>query len=735
MQVFNIVKGNKLLVAILLMAAVLRFAGTKPGYNQYHADEGITYSAATSMVRNGNLDPLRYDYPALVPLINYVFFKSVFIPVRWLQYYLSNIPQIVEGLVHIPIASLEKDKLFYVYVLGERHINALFWGRYVTAFFSLGNVFLTYLLAKKLFNKKVGLLAAFLLTFNYKHVVNSHIGLPDIYNAFFLLLSIYSVVKIWERPTKKNYLVAGLVSGLFFSIKYQFFAFIPIIVVYIFQNIKHFKNIFIAGLTAVLVFVFINPYHLLYLEKTIEIVKGVSQKYGMGANQLNLFPFSYLFHVDYGPLEFVLVFIGLLMALRKFTKQSLLLLTVVIPFFFVFTFYSRGGFYVRNFITTTPLLLTFAAVAIWQIGSWVKNRFGSRFEIVLYCLALPIVVFIPARNSIINSYYYTKEWGYDILRPWLSENLPADVVVATHPFDARSLNIKNKHTEFEHSGAFSLNEHKEDGATWAIIDLNWAGQPFYFWMSYGLKDISYYWNKPLNMMRNTYSGLAMEEQFRYQIYSVTKPWQAPDTHLIVAKYYDWPKVEMKEIKRFEFDDGLEEWSIYGKDKNEADKYVFDDGFGYLQGGSLVALPGVTRFPGVRISSKVVPINVGHIYKVSGYLKVESKLEPRERDGFIRVDFYGENPELEKVGIISSVSSRVYGTDDWFKKEVTERAPEGSKYMIVSFQTANSTRIKIWLDDLKIEESISRVEDVTQKPPYDLKPIDLNYVYPNSQSNL
>ena len=88
-----------------------------------------------------------------------------------------------------------------------------------------------------------------------------------------------------------------------------------------------------------------------------------------------------------------------------------------------------------------------------------------------------------------------------------------------------------------------------------------------------------------------------------------------------------------------------------------------------------------------------------------------------------------------MGIISSVSSRVYGTDDWFKKEVTERAPEGSKYMIVSFQTANSTRIKIWLDDLKIEESISGVEDVAQKPPYDLKPIDLNYVYPNSQSNL
>jgi len=83
---------NKILIVILIIAAVLRFVGTKPGYNQYHADEGISYSAATSMIKNGNLDPLRYDYPALVPLTNYVFFKFIFIPVNWAYYYFSHIP-------------------------------------------------------------------------------------------------------------------------------------------------------------------------------------------------------------------------------------------------------------------------------------------------------------------------------------------------------------------------------------------------------------------------------------------------------------------------------------------------------------------------------------------------------------------------------------------------------------------------------------------------------------------
>ncbi len=59
-----------------MSAIILRFGGVWPGYNQYHSDEGVTYSAATSMIKNENLDPLRYDYPALVPLTNMIFFRN-----------------------------------------------------------------------------------------------------------------------------------------------------------------------------------------------------------------------------------------------------------------------------------------------------------------------------------------------------------------------------------------------------------------------------------------------------------------------------------------------------------------------------------------------------------------------------------------------------------------------------------------------------------------------------------
>lgn len=743
-KIISLVTKNKVLTSILIVAALLRFIGTNPGYNQYHADEGISYSAAVSMIKNNNLDPLRYDYPALVPDINYIFFRTIFIPLNWAKYYLTHIPDIIDGIVHIPIASLEEKTLFQTYVLGERNIHALHWGRYVTAFFSFLDVLLVYLLARRLFRSRaIGLLAAFLLTFNFKHVINSHIGLPDVYNAFFVLLTYLLVFNLWKKPSLKNYLLAGIAVGLSFSVKYQIFAVFPLILAHLYIsfekniNVKKLFNpaIFLSIVLIPLTFALTSPYFFVHFEKALEIVRGVSQKYGMGTNQLNLYPFSYFYHIDYGPLELALVLVGLVIALIKFRREALLLLSFLVPFMFVLNFYSRGGFYVRNFITSTPLLMMFAALALWQIYNLAVKYFNSLVAKALILIVLPLVVFIPARSAIINAYYYSKPWGYDLMRPWIQENLPKDAVIATHPFDAVNLKIANKRTEFENAGAFSLPEHLENGASYLILDLNWVGYPFYFWMSYGLDDLKLYWNKPLDQMRNMFHGLATEQFFRYQVHAVTKPWQAPDTHILIIKFPEFPKVEMQELKSFNFNQGEEDWQIHGRINPKDSPYIYDSGNGHLEKGSLVYFPEGAKLPIIRMTSPPVPIQEGHLYNVEGFLKTEKNLETREREGFLRVDFYGDNPDLEKIGIISAVSARVWGTDEFVKKEITERAPKGAKYLTVSFQTQITTKTKIWLDDVSIKESKKIVDDLTAKPPYNIKPMDLNYVYPNSHGNL
>ncbi len=735
--IFQINK-NKILTVILLLAALLRFVGTNPGYNQFHADEGISYSAAVSMIKNGNLDPLRYDYPALVPDINYIFFQTIFIPLNWAKYYLTHIPDIVDGIVHLPIAPLEEKKLFQTYVLGERNINALHWGRYVTAFFSLANVFLLYLLTKKLLNNRtIALIAALLLTFNYKHVINSHIGLPDIYNAFFVLLTYFLVFNLWKKPSTKNYILAGLVVGLSFSVKYQIFAVFPLLLTHLYLSInkfrinfrKLFNPAFFLSLAVIpVVFVLSSPYFFIHFNKAIASIKDVSLKYGVGTNLLNLYPFSYFYHIDYGPLEFIAIFIGLFLAFYKFKKETLLLLSFIVPFMFMMVYYTRGGFYVRNFITVTPLFMIFAAFCLWQLYKLIGKSFGNKIGLIALLILLPVVMFIPAQSAIINSYYYSQPWGYDLMRPWVAENLPKDVIVATHPFDAVNLKITNKRTEFENAGAFSKAEHIENEASYMLLDLNWVGYSFYFWMSYGLEDLKYYWEKPLDIMRNMYHGLATEELFRYQVHAVTKPWQAPDTHLLAIKFPTWPQAKWQEIKKFNFDKNTEGWRILGKFGSRGPDNYYDN-------GRLVLVPSGPKFPTVRVASQPIEIRQGHLYQIEGFLQTEKILEPREREGFLRVDFYGDNFDQDKVGIISAVSSRVYGSKDPVKKEIIERAPTGAKYLIVSFQAHITTKTKIWLDNLTIKESDKEVEDITSKPPYDIQPMDLNYVYPNSHGNL
>lgn len=743
-RIANLANNNKILVIILIVAALLRFIGTNPGYNQYHPDQGISYSAASSMVKNGNFDPLRYDYPALVPDINYIFFKLVFIPLNWIKYYLTHIPEIIDGVVHIPIAPLEEKTLFQTYVLGDRAINALFWSRYITAFFGVCNVLLVYILAKKIFekigpnSKYIGLIAAFLLTFNYKHVVNSHIGLPDIYNAFFLLLSLLSNINLWKNPSFKNYILAGIAVGLSFSVKYQIFALFPLLLTHLYLSFSNRRinlgrllnyKIFICLALIPLVFALTNPYFFIHFEKALKAVRDVSQKYGMGTNKLNLYPIWYMYNVDYGLPILLAITLGIVLAVKRFFKQSLFLLSIILPFVYVFFYYSIGGFYVRNLITITPIFFIFAAFFFWLIFEKLAPILNKNVALFLVLAILLLAVYLPGRNSIINSYYYTKGWGYDALKAWVSSNFQNEFIVAAHPFDFSKGILKNNRTEFEIDGAFALNEHKENGAEYALINLDWGGNTFYFWMNFGPQDLKKYWNKPYEIMRNTYHGIAAEELFRYQIFSTLKPWQAPDSALILAKIPNWPKTEMVEIESFKFNEGLENWTIFGSDvRNE---FEFDSSDGYLAKGSIVLLNGVDK--GIRIVSPLVAIKPGFVYSVSGYLKSENILESRQRDGFLRIDFYQNKNLIGKLGLSSTVSSRVFGSADWMKREITVRAPDSAKFMTISFSANHAN--KIWLDDIIVEESKFEVGDITANPPYIKREVDLNLLYPNSHGNL
>ncbi len=725
MKILRITKKKYLLVAILLVSAILRFVAVKPGYNPYHGDETAIWGSASVMVKEDTLDPGRYDYPGTAATINAFFYKFVFIPLSWTKFTLSNFWDIVDGKIKIPLIEKEKDKIFATQIIGEREINSLFWSRYITAAFGVGTVFLIYLLGKKMFSEDIGLLTSLFLAFNYKNVVNSHLVLPDIYNAFFFILAMIAFWNLYKNSSAKNYLLAGIAAGISFSVKYQSFVFLPLLLIHLaisFKNGFSLKKLFgiyaiVSAFSIILIFLITNPYFFINIEYVFTKMNEEFIKYGMGTNTLNLFPYSYLYHIDYGPVLSFIVILGTLSAVFKDKFKSVFLLSAIVPAFYLFIYYSRGGFYIRNFIPLTPFLFLFASnlICTTKLKKWF-------ISIPLIILA----IYIPAKNSIISSYWYTKPWGYEILSKWLKDHIPNDAKIASHPFDRSILAVKTKTTEFSPNEAFSLMEHKENGAEYVVENLAWASLPFYFWMNYNLNEVNILWNKPVDIMRNTFHGLAAEEMLRYMIFANDRSWQSPDMFFVMVKLPDWPKTEMKEIAKFDFNQNYQDWKNYGGSGQA--KFTYENDM-------ISFSPGGERYPNVRITSPLINIKSGHLYNIEGFIKTEKILNSKEREGFLRIDFWTDNPDLNKTGIISSVSSRVYGTDNWIKKEIFERAPENAKYLTVSFQVYSTSVTKILFDNISIKESFSPVENITKKEPYINKKIDLNFLYPNSHGNL
>lgn len=703
---------NFSLLVILIIAAFLRFYGANPGYNQYHSDEPILYGTAIEMIRNHNLYPQgRYDYGGFTIYLNYIFFKVIFIPFGWVKFYLSQTPEILKGIVHLIPTKDEANYILSNFIFGNREVNALIAGRYLISFISLCNVFIVYFLGKKLFNKRTGLLAALFLAVNFRHVMNSHVNLPDIYNSLLLLLSTYGVFLIDKKPNLKNYIVYGFLLGMSVSVKYQVYALLPFVALHLIKPklILNIKPI-ISGLITVLVFLVINPYFFIEYETAFAWLSLITKKYGMGTNSINLYPVWYLYNHDMGQPLFIMSITALFLGFLKSGKRFIIyIFPMVLYFAFMFLYYSKGGFYVRNIIMITPFLTISAS---FMLDKLIKNN-------ILIFLFLPFLIYIPAKNSLISAYYQHQPWNYGLTAQWLRNNLPSESVVAAHPFDPPGGPSMNK-VDFLSSSSYSIAEHKELGATHSLVNMDWAGDQFYYWMANGMQINNF--KKPTELLRNSFYGIAIEELCNYQIFSATKPWQAPDAALVLAKLpqYEQEDVDYHEFAKFDFNIDEQGWEAHKLDYTSSMGEIWSD-------GSIVFDLKSTIFPANFVASKYMNIKPEYLYKINGKIYLNENLSVLKRDGFLRVEFINNKGDV----IYRSVSARAYGSVGWNKITHLVYALQDAEKMRIGLQ-ANSQGNYFKLDDVIIEESD---ESVDNQGFVQNTNIDLNLLYTNSHGNL
>jgi hypothetical protein len=189
-----------LLLSILGFASFIRAYGMSFPYI-YEADAHVFVDHAVGFLRTGDWDPHWFGNPASI-----------------LMYLLAAL----YALYFIIGKSFGffKDMGGFTYYLMINPTSSYLIGRGLMVFFGVLSTLVVYKIGKKIFDKKVGLVAAFLFAVIPMHVAASKIIRTDVMATFFILLSFLYCIHIWEKDSLHGYIMAGVFAGLATATRY-----------------------------------------------------------------------------------------------------------------------------------------------------------------------------------------------------------------------------------------------------------------------------------------------------------------------------------------------------------------------------------------------------------------------------------------------------------------------------------------------------------------------------------
>lgn len=185
------------LALILGLAFALRLRGAQYGLPYFvHPDESILVPLAVQLL-TGDLNPHFFNWPSAY------------------MYTLAGLYAVVGGLASwggglTTVAAFVRDPMPFYLV-----------GRIVSAALGTTTVLLTYLMGARLGGPAIGLAASLFLAVNLQHVVDSHFATTDVPVTCAILAALLATLRYWERGSRSDAVLAGLLGGLAASVKYN----------------------------------------------------------------------------------------------------------------------------------------------------------------------------------------------------------------------------------------------------------------------------------------------------------------------------------------------------------------------------------------------------------------------------------------------------------------------------------------------------------------------------------
>lgn len=355
---------------------------------------------------------------------------------------------------------------FYALSSSYDHINLI--GRFLSALFDTGTVFLIFILGKKLFSKTIGLAASLFYAISVFPIQAAHFYAVDTILTFFILFTLYLLILFYEKPSKKRALIAGFLIGVSLATKTSALVLIvsvgtvllsEFILIFIknphkpkvwFPHIpKLIKTLFANGLiiliVSVLSFLIFEPYALL---DSKEFWRQTLQQSQMTHNAFT-FPYTlqYVGKIPYwhelkniflwgqGPILAIFSFLGIFYVLYLIIKkqkeekwaQELILIIFFLSYFAVVGKFAVG--WMRYMLPLYPLLCLFGAVFAYKLLMVLKKKF--RYWKLVVCICIGSIIVWPLSFM----HIYTQPNTRVLASEWINQNIPVDATLAIEHWD------------------------------------------------------------------------------------------------------------------------------------------------------------------------------------------------------------------------------------------------------------------------------------------------------------
>lgn len=365
--------------------------------------------------------PLRCGHPDETVVITYTirFFTGSFNPAPLFDYpalylYILFFCYFIYFLFGIAVGKFETVTGFITSYYSDA-VPFILIGRLLTVVFSVATVYLTYLFAKKLFDRKTGLLAALFLSMSWQHIISSHYATTDIMAAFFTLAAVFFAWDICSTENLKSYVLAGLFCGLSIAAKYYGGIIFLIILIFGRKNKKYLGISFLMVIAGFFIgspyaFIDYNNFSARFLDRFDLIVGWRQSVYTVGGwDKVQNYFGTFLDGLGYFMALSALT--GLILLIINRTRQNLFLLTVILILFVFFGSWKNPAG--RYTLALYPFFGIISGLAVEKIKN--KTVFISVL-LVFLIVTLPKIV----KTDVLLSQKDTRI----VAREWILENIP-----------------------------------------------------------------------------------------------------------------------------------------------------------------------------------------------------------------------------------------------------------------------------------------------------------------------